>query len=317
MAHLGAKQPRLAATISMPPAIETLLVPLDGSQPAERALPVALHLARACDAELVLVRTYSVRPETVPSLVATHQPCDERALDPLCVALQYLEDVEHKVERQGVRVYSHALQWPPAYAIARLAAKTPGTLVVMWTRAGEPAASGTRTVSVAREVLLRAEAPVLLLHHQAGNPLADAEGQKAVFVLLHEVTAGARALHFGLLLARELLHSLTVWYAPGRYPSAALAQQDAALYAASAAAVQTETEAALRRLQRALGAEEVAVATRALAGAEGPSQIGAYARQHALLLVVEPQPPVTTRAEAADAALAALRDYGRPVLFVP
>ena len=47
-----------------------ILVPLDGSGRAERALPVAARLARASGGSIVLVRVVSTAPATMPSASA-------------------------------------------------------------------------------------------------------------------------------------------------------------------------------------------------------------------------------------------------------
>src|SRR5438270_651111 len=47
-----------------------ILVPLDGSVRAERALPIAARLARASGGSIVLVRVVSTAPATMPSASA-------------------------------------------------------------------------------------------------------------------------------------------------------------------------------------------------------------------------------------------------------
>ncbi len=44
-----------------------ILVPLDGSGRAERALPIAAHLARASGGSILLVRVVSTEPASLPS----------------------------------------------------------------------------------------------------------------------------------------------------------------------------------------------------------------------------------------------------------
>src|SRR5947199_10402518 len=47
-----------------------ILVPLDGSGRAERALPIAAHLARASGGSILLVRVVSTEPASLPSAPA-------------------------------------------------------------------------------------------------------------------------------------------------------------------------------------------------------------------------------------------------------
>ncbi len=47
-----------------------ILVPLDGSGRAERALPIAARLARAAGGSIVLVRVLSTEPASLPSAPA-------------------------------------------------------------------------------------------------------------------------------------------------------------------------------------------------------------------------------------------------------
>src|SRR5689334_850083 len=77
--------------------ISTILVPLDGSELAERALPIAEHLSRRLGARLLLIRcvypadgsTSATNPE---SLAAVH------------AARRYLENCVDRVAASGVEV---------------------------------------------------------------------------------------------------------------------------------------------------------------------------------------------------------------------
>ena len=48
-----------------------ILIPLDGSGRAERALPIAARMARAAGGSIILVRVVSTAPASMPSASAT------------------------------------------------------------------------------------------------------------------------------------------------------------------------------------------------------------------------------------------------------
>ena len=118
----------------------TLYVPLDGSERAQRALPVAAAIAGRAGAELVLLAT--PWPDTAVETVNSYLSVQAAFLDP------------------PVRPWL-VLDRTPGDAIA-MAAAEPDSLVVMTTR-GRGFVSGALLGSVAEEVVRTSVAPVLFV----------------------------------------------------------------------------------------------------------------------------------------------------------
>lgn len=130
--------------------IANILVPLDGSTLAERALPSATALARGANARLHL---YHVRSDPA-------SPAEIRAeLD----AETRLEEVARKLRGQGIQATTvSAPAFPTAEAILGVACDPPVDLIVMSTH-GRGGLGRWLYGSVADRVLSQADVPVLLV----------------------------------------------------------------------------------------------------------------------------------------------------------
>jgi nucleotide-binding universal stress UspA family protein len=138
-------------------AMPRILVPLDGSQLAEAALPVAVRLGRELGAELVLV---SIGP--VPESAA--QARDERA-----ELRQMLTRVAHSLEGQvSVRTRLETLG-DPARGILQVAHEEHIDLIVMATH-GRSGLSEAVQGSTAAAVIRAGQAPVTLVRSAGGHP---------------------------------------------------------------------------------------------------------------------------------------------------
>lgn len=127
----------------------TILVPLDGSPLAERALPFAAQLASAADGELVLAH---VRPAPLPNAAETAPPYD-------------LDEIVQGLRRDGVTVTGRILHAPfvgVAEALEAAACELPADLVVMSTH-GRGGLHRTIFGSVADALMRQATRPVLLI----------------------------------------------------------------------------------------------------------------------------------------------------------
>ena len=122
------------------PGIQTVLVPLDGSERAEQALPPAVQLAERMDADLVLMTTAweGKSIETVRRYLDVHIALLERDVEPLVV-----------LDREA----------PDAILFA---AREPGTLVCMTTH-GRGGVVSAVLGSVAEAVVRGASGPVVLM----------------------------------------------------------------------------------------------------------------------------------------------------------
>jgi nucleotide-binding universal stress UspA family protein len=145
-----------------------ILVPLDGSELAERALPSAVDLARRAGAAIVLIRSVTWPQEFVSSFanldpiggagLVEHRQGHARA---------YLAEVGERLTRQGLAVAASLRSEPAAEAILACAAEERADLIVMGTH-GRGGLGRWAFGSVADRVLRSAAVPVLLA--RAGLP---------------------------------------------------------------------------------------------------------------------------------------------------
>jgi nucleotide-binding universal stress UspA family protein len=140
-----------------------ILIPLDGSKLAEKALPYAEALAQKFEAELILVRVLQLMPEYAGGphggMVFHPQSIQERqAVD------AYLNSLMHQVHKLSARpvrtatLEAHSV----ADAITKLAGDESVDLIVMSTH-GRSGLSRLVYGSVAGQVLHAAPCPVFLI----------------------------------------------------------------------------------------------------------------------------------------------------------
>ncbi len=140
-----------------PPSLTRVVVPLDGSDVAESALPMAEALADCFSVPLVLLHVVELAG------------LDFASEDSLAIVTQLEEDSRAYLTRvvtahrcPGRRIESLVLVGPPAVGIVGYAADQPGAMTVMTTHArrGLP---GLVLGSVARRTVQHVSGPVLLL----------------------------------------------------------------------------------------------------------------------------------------------------------
>jgi nucleotide-binding universal stress UspA family protein len=154
--------------------LKTLLVPLDGSEEAEKALSSASDLATRLPSKVVLVRVltrfYFAPPETVVPVIGMNipDPKELRAQDK-AEASQYLADKVEQLRAQGVAQVSSVLidggAEGAAADIIDLAGKTPDNLVIMSTH-GRSGVGRWLIGSVVERVVRHASGPVLVIRRQ-------------------------------------------------------------------------------------------------------------------------------------------------------
>jgi len=137
--------------------IESLLVPLDGSEVGERALPYARALAQATGARVLLVR------------VVWEDPAQGDARSD---AQAYLQQVAEELGRSGVIPQVEILEGDAAEAISLEARRRGADLIVMTTH-GRTGVGRWLYGSVAEGVLRLAEVPVLLARAWQDPTVAD------------------------------------------------------------------------------------------------------------------------------------------------
>lgn len=139
-------------------SVSNLIVPLDGSELAERALPHAMDLAKALAASVTVTRATS-------SMAADYLPVSPddvaEATDP--AATKYLHEISGRLRTQGqVSVDQRLLLGHPASAIIDLVEEVPDSMVVM-TSHGRSGVWRWALGSVTEQVVRHCRRPVLVL----------------------------------------------------------------------------------------------------------------------------------------------------------
>jgi nucleotide-binding universal stress UspA family protein len=148
--------------------IDTMLVPLDGSELAEQALAKALEFAEGGEPTLLLVR--AAEASTWPGV----DPTDEQ-VRVVHDAEQYLDAVRANLAAKGFRKVETSVWYgPPASAILEAARVAKADLIVMTTH-GRSGFGRLILGSVAEAVVRGTSIPILLLR-AAGAPVQPPVG---------------------------------------------------------------------------------------------------------------------------------------------
>jgi nucleotide-binding universal stress UspA family protein len=149
-----------------------VIVPLDGSDLAEQALPNATQLARASEAPLHLVSVVGypyLESKGLSSWALQQEALNQVVNEENERAEQYLESVRSKLAADGFEVSSDVRRGVVDRAI--LADPQPGDVIVMTTH-GRGGVARWFLGSVAEDVVRRSTVPVLLVRIQPGEPAA-------------------------------------------------------------------------------------------------------------------------------------------------
>jgi nucleotide-binding universal stress UspA family protein len=156
------------------PDYEAILVPLDGSQLSEAALPLAAAIAQSCNAPLFLARVH------IPAIIGAdagylppHWEAEIREED-----RAYLATIARRLVKHGVRVETELLEGTPGDAIGRHAAKLGAELIVASTH-GRTGLARAWIGSTADWLVRYAPVPVMLVRPREG------EEQKADWSIAH------------------------------------------------------------------------------------------------------------------------------------
>lgn len=137
-----------------------ILVPLDGSDLAKRALDEAERLAKALDSEIVLFQVVHFMPIYGSPEMVTPLVVDEKQKE---LAEKYLTNLAEELRKRGFRVTTMVRTGQQvAVEIIDFAKESGVDLIVMCTH-GRSGITRWVLGSVALKVLTRAETPILLL----------------------------------------------------------------------------------------------------------------------------------------------------------
>ncbi len=171
--------------------MKTILLPLDGSPLAERALTYATVLARQSDAKIALVE--AVRARTFPGV----DPSDAQ-VELTSQAQAYLQSVADRLAADGVEAEVHVCYADPVPAILDVASRQRADLIVMSTH-GRGGLSRMLYGSVADQILRRATTPVLLVPSIVEHAW-PADGPLSLLIPLDGSELAAEAMQSACLL---------------------------------------------------------------------------------------------------------------------
>ncbi len=140
-----------------------ILIPLDGSDLAERAIPVAARIAKATEgSEISLVRVVRAPAEFETSATATSVWAPAADAEEKREANNYLHEVAQRPELAGLSVTERIYAGPPS-ATLLMAAKSLGVDLIVMTSRGRSGITRWLLGSVAEGIARESSAPTLIL----------------------------------------------------------------------------------------------------------------------------------------------------------
>lgn len=183
-----------------------LLVPLDGSLRAERAVPVAARIARACEGMLILHRTVPATPED-SEVTSAGSPLFQTAIQSeLAEARQYLMGIASASQMAGLPVIVSISQGPVMATIQETIQRYQADLLVCCEQR-EPQGSQWFLGSFAEHLSQHLSIPLLLLPEQEPLHHTLAEWKEPVTCLV--AFAGSQPEPFLIQPAASLLAALS------------------------------------------------------------------------------------------------------------
>lgn len=180
-----------------------ILVPLDGSEQAERALTLAANIARRADGAVTLMRVVAAEAargsDAVPVRSGQHGAGSDRQS-----AIEYLQRMRKSPDLVGVATDVVVRDGSPAEQIRAEAEQHGADLVLLSHRSHRPAAS-VLFGSVADELMRHTRVPVLVIHADHDTGLEDAASRPVrALVPLDGSTFAEQAIPRAVELLRAL-----------------------------------------------------------------------------------------------------------------
>jgi len=162
---------------------QRIVVPVDGSELAELAIPHAEELSRLTGAELHLVRVVDiVSGHAYGAYIALEATGYAEALNAETIeCAEYLSDLRNQLADRGLRVTTETRRGPAAHELTQCV--EPGDVIVMATH-GRGGVRRWLIGSVAEEVIRHSPVPVLLVRADQAATLKGQAGER--------IGAGAR-----------------------------------------------------------------------------------------------------------------------------
>jgi nucleotide-binding universal stress UspA family protein len=137
-----------------------ILVPLDGSALAERAVKEAAEIARGTGAELILLKVVQVPLSKVPEAGESEEIKSVQEI--AAKARIYLDGIASRYAKDSIKIQAVVLEGPAAAAILGYAHDKDVDVIVMSTH-GRTGLSKALMGSVAEQVVLTTKRPVMLV----------------------------------------------------------------------------------------------------------------------------------------------------------
>ncbi|HYU72342.1 MAG TPA: universal stress protein, partial [Ktedonobacteraceae bacterium] len=161
-----------------------ILVPLDGSARAERALPVAASLARASGGSIVLLRAVTSPIDFAWYAMESPIAMQEGIEADIARATDYLASVAGSSELAGIEIKTEVLPGAPALSIFPVARAFQADLIVMCSH-GYTGRTRWILGSVSQKVARHSPVPVLVLREDGSVPVnLHPDGMRSVRVLV-------------------------------------------------------------------------------------------------------------------------------------
>jgi nucleotide-binding universal stress UspA family protein len=146
-----------------------MLVPLDGSTRAERAIPVAARLAHASGGSVILVRVVSKSSSLWPLMAPQTIPAQQGLAADLAEAERYLADMVTSPELEGVLTETLVQVGPTVSTLLAAADASEADLIVLCSH-GYSGITRRIMGSVAEKLAREASVPVLVLREDGPVP---------------------------------------------------------------------------------------------------------------------------------------------------
>jgi len=150
-----------------------ILVPLDGSSLAEKALPFAAHLAQVSGGTIILAHVSNLAIEYGPYLAQPFVYTESTLEIDIASAQSYLDGVAHSPLLRGMMVQREAISGEVAQSILNLTQSTSADLIVMCSH-GRTGFTRWAMGSIAQKVAQYSVKPVFIVRSDDTTELADA-----------------------------------------------------------------------------------------------------------------------------------------------
>lgn len=186
-----------------------IIVPLDGSELSEQALPYAQLVARSLSAPLELVQAFDILSPRVLGASAHHDVAGRLERSALRRSQDYLASVAERLAAAGHSASFTALRGAPAEAIVSVASSDPDALVVMSTH-GRGGIARWVLGSVTDKVLHMMPNPMLIVRAAVTGPASPESSVKTVVVPLDGSPLAELSLPHALSIAAALGSGITL-----------------------------------------------------------------------------------------------------------